>query len=307
MQIRTSESVEGDKRSMRTQFKTPEEAAVRFLEIANNRKPYSNIRPERFIQIMKSHKGTLIDANPLDEQGIPKRNPVIAVLGDSVTAGHFEWLIDVEVLKAQAEAFAGAETGTAEAEPEKVVAEQEIPPIEVTDARESYIEKFREKLIDKYEQTSVSVINAGIAGDDLRGMQARLQRDVISHAPDLVLINGALNWSEQLGTTAEYKEILRKMVREIKEGTQADIILITPNGALPGPFAQGPDLLEERVRAIRKIAAEEETGIADHYAVWEEFRKQGYDWKDLLANGVNHPSITGHEGYAVTLMKVLED
>lgn len=68
-------------------------------------------------------------------------------------------------------------------------------------------------LIDKYEQTSVSVINAGIAGDVLPMMLARTDRDVVRYDPDLVLINGPLNWDEAaMGDAAAYKRLLFQLV-----------------------------------------------------------------------------------------------
>ena len=78
-----------------------------------------------------------------------------------------------------------------------------LPPVEIYDARESYIEKYRSMLIDRFELTSVSVINAGIAGDTLPSMIARAERDVIRYQPDLILVNGSLNWNdEQMGDAA---------------------------------------------------------------------------------------------------------
>ena len=72
-------------------------------------------------------------------------------------------------------------------------------------------------LLDKFERTSVSTINAGIAGDHLRSMAARAERDVVRYQPDLVLINGVLNWGPGLGTTAQYKELLRQLVRKLQK------------------------------------------------------------------------------------------
>ncbi len=104
-----------------------------------------------------------------------------------MTAGHFESLLPKEPDKLSI----FWETA------EKMVASgKAMPPIEITDSRESYLEKFRSLLIEKYELTSVSTINAGIAGDNLIQMSARAYRDVIRYQPDLVILNGSLNWSE---------------------------------------------------------------------------------------------------------------
>lgn len=62
----------------------------------------------------------------------------------------------------------------------------------------------------------------------------------------------------------------------------------------------------ERVVAIREVAEEEQVCLADVYAVWEAAREAGCPWKELLANGINHPGVEGHEVYAMVLMKLLE-
>ncbi|MBO6000090.1 MAG: SGNH/GDSL hydrolase family protein, partial [Lachnospiraceae bacterium] len=64
--------------------------------------------------------------------------------------------------------------------------------------------------------------------------------------------------------------------------------------------------LEDRVRCIREVAQEEQVCLADAYDVWEMARDAGCDWRDLLANYFNHPSVEGHTVYAITLMKLME-
>lgn len=62
----------------------------------------------------------------------------------------------------------------------------------------------------------------------------------------------------------------------------------------------------ERVRVIREVAEEQKVCLADVYAVWEDAREKGCPWKELLANGVNHPGAEGHQVYADVLMKLFE-
>ncbi|MBQ9611073.1 MAG: SGNH/GDSL hydrolase family protein, partial [Lachnospiraceae bacterium] len=173
-------------------------------------------------------------------------------------------------------------------------------------------DKFRERLIDRFEQTSVSVINAGIAGDNLISMVKRADRDVIRYQPDLVLINGSLNWNASMGTTEQYAELLTGLVRKIKAGTDADIILLTPNGDLPNTTFEALGIkaeevtTPERCEVIRRIAEEEQVCLADVRKVWDRAADLGCPWKELLANGVNHPSVEGHEVYADVLMQLLD-
>lgn len=307
---------------MKTNFRARQPYANIFLKCAKEFECNSPVRPENFMKKMMTNKGTVsgLSGNGLDKDGLELKNPVVVALGDSVTAGHFESLLPKEPALANRlmqKAVMAAASGDW-SDPELNAAlwhskarENEIgfPPIEITDARECYLEKFRLKLIDQYEFTSVSTINAGIAGDNLKMMVKRADRDVVRYQPDLVLINGALNWDESLGTTAEYKELLRGLVRKLKKETEADIILLTPNGDLPNTLMGPTDIMpttSERAAAIRELAVEEQVCLSDTYGVWERARDMGCPWEELLANGVNHPGIEGHEVYAITLMKLFE-
>lgn len=197
--------------------------------------------------------------------GLETRNPLIVALGDSVTAGYFECL-DVEA---------------------------------------GYVSVFQKLLLEKFENALINVYNAGLGSDMLPTMEARLERDVISMNPDLVLINGSLNWSSQFGGKEEYKKILQRIVKRIQEETHAEIILLTPNPIAPdfGPESE----LVQRVEAIRETAEELDTCLADVYEIWSQFIKLGNDPKIMMANEINHPDVTGHLVYAKELMKLFEN
>lgn len=288
---------------METTYRIPAPYAEQFLKLADDYVCDSPVRPTRFMEKMKRNRGIVAQLSDglLDADQLEKKNPVIVALGDSVTAGHFESLLPREPDKLRALFRKIASRA------------DDIGPCEITDARESYIEKFRLKLIEKYEETSVSVINAGIAGDVLPMMLKRSDRDVVRYDPDLVLINGSLNWDDDtMGNAAVYKELLLKLVQKLKAETQADIILITPNGDLPNEMLASIGMpvkqptTPQRVTVIREVAREEGVCLADARAVWEQAAKAGIPWKTLLANECNHPSVEGHEVYARVLMKLFE-
>ena len=288
---------------MRTMFRT-KPVYAEILKRCAEELPCYPVRPEHFIWKMKHNKGciSMLMGGKKDPEGLEWKNPVIVALGDSVTAGHFESLMPEDP----------AERARMWEEVQKHMQDgSELPPVEITDSRECYLEKFRARLVDKYEETSVSVVNAGIAGDNIIGMGDRLERDVIRYQPDLVIINGSLNWGEDLGSTEEYKMYLDQIVRRVQEETEADIILLTPNGDLPNTlfFEKDPPLTrtDERAEAIREVARERNVCLADVYRVWEMAREKGCPWEELLANGINHPGVEGHEVYADVLMQLMED
>lgn len=299
---------------MKTTYRIKQPYCDLFLQCARETPCQSPARPERFLRKMAMNQGILgvLSGFGLDSQGLERKNPVIVALGDSVTAGHFERLPSqgdpAQVMEATTRRMELTERLGVQGV-EEAFAKGELPalpPVEIADARESYLEKFRELLLDQFELTSVSTINAGIAGDHLLSMIARADRDVVRYQPDLVLINGVLNWGLNLGTTAQYKEHLRGLVRRLQQETEADIVLMTPNGDLPNPPPPQGEGTPDRVEAVRQVAWEEGVCLADTYAVWERARELGCPWEELLCNGVNHPSAEGHLVYAITLMKLCQ-
>ena len=279
---------------MKTQIESRSENFEAMMQIAEQCFGQPVRRPGKFVECMKKNRGQIVqyDYYETPEDGMPRRNPLIVALGDSVTAGHFE--------------FNGSKNELFEKHRKGLLGE--FDAVEVTDVRECYLEKFREMLIEKYEMTSVSVVNAGISGDTLIGMKRRLHRDVICHQPDLVIINGALNWPPECGSTEVYENVLREIVRKIKLETEADIILMTPNDEVQMQNAVNVvSSLESRALTIRKIADEEKVCLADVYRVWKIYEKRGYPAEDMLANGLNHPTKQGHEICAEILMQLLRE
>lgn len=281
---------------MRTQFRTEKKYAECILKLAQTVDCISEKKPERFKKKCKENRGVINLFNYFGgtQDGLERKNPLIVGLGDSVTAGHFEYITDLREY--------------IERERQGLIRENES--IEITDSRESYLEKFREKLIDHYELLTPSVINSGIAGDNIKGMQKRLYRDVIRYQPDLVIINASLNWGPECGPKEEYHRVLTEVVAAVKEETCADIILLTSNMSLMpenDPFFNIECILEDRIRIIRELAKTQDVCLADAYKVWEEYAGQRYPVEALLANGINHPSITGHEVFAEVLMKLITD
>lgn len=302
---------------MKTNYRIRQPYADIFLRCADEYINQSPAKPQHFMQLMKTHTGMASGGmGILDENGLEFKNPLIVALGDSVTAGHFESLMTPDLLKLFGRFITLLQEGKSQSEiaSEIGIDSSSLPPVEIYDARESYIEKFRQKLIDKYELTSVSVINSGIAGDTLPSMAARAERDVIRYDPDLILINGSLNWDDSsMGDAQVYKKILTDLVQKLKEETSADIILLTPNGDLPNTMFTAPGqeaplpTTETRCEAIREVAREENVCLADVRKVWDMARNAGCPWEELLANRINHPSVEGHEVYAKVLMKLFED
>ena len=277
-----------------TKFVTGKPYEEKILELTASVDCTGSVRPERFKRKLWENRGaaSAFSGQPLPEDGMERRNPLIVALGDSVTAGHFEFAADPKKLggRTVAEFLQSGES------PEGLY--------EVCDVRAGYADRFRSLLVEKYPWTPVSLVNSGIAGDTVLGMLRRLERDVIRYDPDLILINASLNWFESCGSLTDYEVALRKLVARCRAETEADIILLTPNAALPTPFDHPEVSLEQRVDTVRKLAAEQQVCLTDVHLIWEKYQQAGFSVEKLLANGANHPSVTGHEVYARALMKL---
>lgn len=252
---------------MKSNIEMSQEMIDRFESYLAQNDLSNNIKPSRFIETMKSHKN-FIDFMNLDEQlHMEKRNPLIAVLGDSVSCGHFE-MIDQEKF------------------------------IVAHDPSLCYMEFVKKMLQEAYPMTCVSLVNSAIAGDNIRNMEKRLTRDIISFQPDLVVLNASLNWSKNRGTLDDFKAAYRTVVERVLSETTADLILLTPN------VSTYEEELGPRVDFIRQLAEEYKVTLIDLHRMYTDVCRPE-EYESVLANRENHPTVYGHKLFAKAIMKAM--
>ncbi len=167
------------------------------------------------------------------------------------------------------------------------------------------------KLENFYPTTTFSTLNAGVSGDSAVRALDRLDRDVIRHDPDLVLVAFGLNDSlDGRKALPQFDSAIRQIVLRVRQQTEADLILVTP------PFmarckghrihveheamaeriiqTQNEGILGLYAEAIRKIAMDSAIGLADVHAEWQRLSATGLDTDTWLINGLNHPDARGH-------------
>ena len=220
------------------------------------------------------------------------RQPVIAFLGDSVTQGCFEIYND-------------------------------HGRIETTFFPEdAYAAKVRHILSLLYPSASMNIINAGISGDTSWGGLDRLERDVLSFSPDLVVVCYGLNDAGCGESGLErYASSLSEIFQRIK-ASGAEVIFLTPNLRSDDTDYMNPDKLLEG--CVRGIAANERAGwlqkyleaaknaarnagipICDCNALWLKMKSGGVNTNALLSNDVNHPTRELHWLFAYELVRTM--
>ena len=186
-----------------------------------------------------------------------------------------------------------------------------------------YHAKLRRTIRQFFPKTVIEVINSGVGGENAAEGCKRLERDVLAFSPDLVTIAFGLNdaWGGKEGVE-QYKSALSQMVSGIRRQTEADVVFITPNMMLtrdnPNVHPQHKSLAEEMLRlstggildlyvdAMRTLAAQLDVPVADAYAAWKGWEREGRDINQLLSNGLNHPGEEGHALVSRLLWQLIE-
>jgi len=167
------------------------------------------------------------------------------------------------------------------------------------------------RLEEFFPTTTFSTINAGVSGGDVSRALGRLERDVIRHAPDLVLVafglNDSLGGREKLDV---FGEGLGRIIAGVRKETEAAVVLLTPpfmaTRVSPRIHPNHAEVAERIIRAqadgtladyaekIREVARAEKVLLADVHAEWTRLRNSGADTDGWLSNGLNHPDERGH-------------
>lgn len=181
-----------------------------------------------------------------------------------------------------------------------------------------YAERLQEALVRM--GSSLNVYNAGIGGNTTRAALGRLDRDVLSHHPKVVVVMFGINdaavdvWKSPPASTprvplAEYETNLRTLVTKIREA-KAKVILMTPNSLRWTPrlkevYGKPPyqpraedgfdaPVLASYREVIRRLARELATGLVDVETAFLDYgRVPGQSVDDLLLDGM-HPNDRGH-------------
>lgn len=220
---------------------------------------------------------------------------LIACIGDSVTHGCFEVFIDHR---------------------------GDIAPVYEPDS--AYPARLKRRLDSLYPAAAVSILNAGVSGETAAMGASRLERDVLMHNPDLVVIafglNDAMDADSQLNLV-RYRAALNEMLAAIR-ASGAECIVMTcshmctyiPSSVCAAQLreiaahavkVQTSGTLGAYMRVARAVALQHGAALADAYAFWEALAQNGVDTTALLSNGINHPTREAHDIFVAELLRTM--
>jgi len=161
--------------------------------------------------------------------------------------------------------------------------------------RDSFPALFATMLRERFQDPYVTLISAGVPGETSGGGLQRVERDVLAHRPDLVVVQYGGNDEYQRVPSTEYQEHLRQIVQRVQEASAA-VLLATP----PMKETQ-PDTLFPR--AAREVAAELQVPVADFDAA---VKGPGSDWRGPFPLG-EHPHEYLHARMAQSLYAAFQE
>jgi acyl-CoA thioesterase I len=169
----------------------------------------------------------------------------------------------------------------------------------VVNTLSAYPHLFLKKLKEIYPFAVVNVIITAIGGENsLKGAE-RFERDVIIHKPDLIFIDYGLN---DRGPGLEKSYIAwNEMIKAAKE-RGIKVILLTPSPDQKVNYSDPDNELKKHAAQIRKLAGENEIGLADSYKAFEFLYPEKQKLSTFMSQ-VNHPNELGHELIANEIMK----
>jgi lysophospholipase L1-like esterase len=136
----------------------------------------------------------------------------------------------------------------------------------------NYPNRLAAQLRRQYPTADITVINAGVGGEDAPEMMKRLQKQVIDVHPDLVI------W--QVGTNAVLRNldpgdtarIVEDGIARIQAAGDADVVLVDPQYS--PRVTERPESASKMVKLLGKIAALRHVGIFPRFEVMRDWHEK---------------------------------
>jgi lysophospholipase L1-like esterase len=182
--------------------------------------------------------------------------------------------------------------------------------IDNIDYENVYWNLLKKKLNQFRDYIPVNMINASIGGTTAKDALPRLDKHVLKHEPDLIIVCFGLN--DVNGSLEDYIHSLHEIFTKCI-ASQSDVVFLTPNMlntyvaddtpaqhvgyAYKTAQMQNEGRMDEFIYAAIDLARSMNVPVCDCYSKWKELSKT-QDVTMLLANRINHPTAQMHQLFA---------
>ncbi len=171
-----------------------------------------------------------------------------------------------------------------------------------TGSRRAYTDMLGIALQQAAPQANIQMLNAGISGNTTQDALARIDRDVISHQPDLVTVMFGLNDMTRVPLET-YRENLKAIIHKC-QAAGSEVILATPNNVITSGDRPTEKLIQY-CDVIRQVGSELNIPVSDAYRELDAVREHAaFDWRMLMSDAI-HPNMAGHKRIATCLAQTI--
>ena len=182
-----------------------------------------------------------------------------------------------------------------------------------------YWNRLKKKINELRNFVPVNVINAGIGGITAKDSLERMDKQVLIHNPDLIIVCFGLN--DVNGPLEDYLGALEEIFERAHK-CGAEVIFMTPNMlnttvaedtakvyyeyAIKTAQMQNEGKMDLYIESAIKVAEKMNVKVCDCYKKWKKL-SETQDVTYLLANRINHPTKEMHELFAQSLFETIFD
>jgi len=169
----------------------------------------------------------------------------------------------------------------------------------VVNSLQSYPFLTFKKVKEMYPDAVVNVIITGIGGENSINGQKRFKRDVLTHKPDVLFIDYALN--DRMIGVEKSKTAWSKMIEAaLKKGIK--VILLTPTPHQNYNILDTANAYEAYKNEIIGLARQYNVGLVDSYSLFKAKIVAGHPVTEYMSQ-INHPNEAGHQIIADEIVK----
>ena len=164
---------------------------------------------------------------------------------------------------------------------------------------ESYPHLAFKGIKEHYPYAVINAITTSIGGENSKSGAARFEKDVLTHRPDVLFIDYALN---DRGLSLQESYTAWSSMIEKAQSAGIPVILLTPTADTSARMTNPKDPLTQHADQVRELAAKYHTGLIDSYTLFIAYVQKGGKLEDLMSQ-INHPNLQGHTLVAEEIVK----
>jgi len=142
-----------------------------------------------------------------------------------------------------------------------------------------------------YPYAVINIIVTSIGGENSVQGEKRFKKDVLTHQPDVLFIDYALN-DQAIGLTAS-RTAMEKMIRMALK-KKIKVILLTPSPDMRVDLSKKDNPLALQAAQLNALAEQYRIGVADSYLAFKTQLDAGKPVEQFMSQ-VNHPNEEGHQ------------